>query len=81
MAVMLDSYSYTPVVPANSKGPGYPKYMNIMDPLLHSNNLGRSVSKTSEIRIKNAFGHGARLLNKLFSKANISTNNPGEIFV
>eukprot|EP00210_Caulerpa_lentillifera_P004490 g4284.t1 len=66
--VMQDAYSYTPVVPTNSKGPGYPKCINIMDPLLHSNNLGRSVSKTSEIRIRNAFGHGARLLHQLFPK-------------
>lgn len=68
LSVMQEAYSYTPVVPTNSKGPGYPKCINIMDPLLHSNNLGRSVSKTSEIRIRNAFGHGARLLHQLFPK-------------
>lgn len=68
MNLMLDCYSYTPVIPTNSKGPGYPKYINIMDPLLHSNNLGRSVSKTSSIRIKNAFGYGARQLHNLFNK-------------
>eukprot|EP00803_Ostreobium_quekettii_P008927 evm.model.scf_1310.2 EVM.evm.TU.scf_1310.2 scf_1310:6764-17692(+) len=62
MKLMLESYSYTPVAPTNTKGPAFPKCLNIMDPLLHSNNLGRSVSQTSEMRIKNAFGHVSRML-------------------
>lgn len=38
------------------------KHLNIMDPLLPSNNLGRSVSRTSYIRMKMAFSHGAKSL-------------------
>ncbi len=38
------------------------KHLNIMDPLLPSNNLGRSVSKTSYVRMKMAFSHGAKSL-------------------
>ena len=35
------------------------KYLNIMDPLLPTNNLGRSVSKASYARIKKALAFGA----------------------
>lgn len=38
------------------------KHLNIMDPLLPSNNLGRSVSRTSYVRMKMAFSHGAKSL-------------------
>ncbi|GMH43039.1 hypothetical protein BSKO_10961 [Bryopsis sp. KO-2023] len=69
MKLMLESYSYTPVVPTNTKGPAFPKFINIMDPLLHTNNLGRSVSKTSEIRIRNAFGYAAGKLAAVFKRA------------
>lgn len=69
MNAMLHSYSYNPVVPTNTKGPAFPKFINIMDPLLHTNNLGRSVSKTSEVRIRNAFGYAAGKLTALFKKA------------
>lgn len=36
--------------------------LNIMDPLLPSNNLGRSVVRSSFARIRRAFGHGATLV-------------------
>jgi hypothetical protein len=39
-----------------------PKHLNIQDPLLPSNNLGRSVAKGSFSRIRHAFRHGARQL-------------------
>ncbi len=35
------------------------KFLNIMDPLLPTNNLGRSVGKASFARIKRAFAYGA----------------------
>jgi hypothetical protein len=38
------------------------KHLNIMDPLLPTNNLGRSVSKSSYVRIRTALAHGARTL-------------------
>jgi len=41
------------------------KYLNIMDPLLPTNNLGRSVSKTSYFRIKKALAFGARQLDDI----------------
>jgi hypothetical protein len=41
------------------------KYLNIMDPLLPTNNLGRSVSKTSYSRIRKALAFGARQLDEI----------------
>ncbi len=41
------------------------KYLNIMDPLLPTNNLGRSVSKTSYSRIRKALSFGARQLEEI----------------
>ena len=38
------------------------KQLNVMDPILPNNNLGRSVSKASYLRIRRAFEHGARML-------------------
>eukprot|EP00878_Enallax_costatus_P034431 GHUV01038176.1.p1 GENE.GHUV01038176.1~~GHUV01038176.1.p1 ORF type:complete len:399 (+),score=95.94 GHUV01038176.1:176-1198(+) len=42
--------------------------LNIMDPLLPNNNLGRSVVRSSFARIRRAFGHGAALLRGIASK-------------
>lgn len=42
--------------------------LNIMDPLLPNNNLGRSVVRSSFARIRRAFGHGAALLRCLAGK-------------
>lgn len=41
------------------------KYLNIMDPLLPTNNLGRSVSKASFTRIKRALAFGAEQLERI----------------
>jgi len=42
------------------------KHLNIMDPLMPTNNLGRSVSKTNSVRMRTAFGHGAKSLTHVF---------------
>lgn len=42
------------------------KHLNIMDPLMPTNNLGRSVSKTNSVRMQTAFGHGAKSLTHVF---------------
>lgn len=44
------------------------KHLNIMDPLLATNNLGRSVSKASFSRIRKALAHGARTLTTILHK-------------
>ncbi len=44
------------------------KCLNIRDPLLASNNLGRSVNKASYLRIRKAFRHGAKTLGKILLK-------------
>ncbi|XP_074558461.1 uncharacterized protein LOC141814400 isoform X2 [Curcuma longa] len=41
------------------------KYLNIVDPLKPSNNLGRSVSKSNFHRIRSAFTFGARKLGRI----------------
>eukprot|EP00252_Welwitschia_mirabilis_P024356 TRINITY_DN7197_c0_g1_i1.p1 TRINITY_DN7197_c0_g1~~TRINITY_DN7197_c0_g1_i1.p1 ORF type:complete len:1272 (+),score=266.88 TRINITY_DN7197_c0_g1_i1:209-3817(+) len=41
------------------------KYLNVVDPLRTSNNLGRSVSKGNFYRIRSAFGFGAKKLAKI----------------
>jgi hypothetical protein len=44
------------------------KALNIRDPLLANNNLGRSVNKASFIRIRKAFRHGAKTLSSILQK-------------
>lgn len=44
------------------------KFLNIMDPLLPTNNLGRSVNKASFARIRKAFAHGAQSLTTIVAK-------------
>ncbi len=39
-----------------------PKFLNIMDPMLATNNLGRSVSKVNAARIRAAWAHAADTL-------------------
>jgi len=41
------------------------KPLNIMDQLLTSNNLGRSVSKSNCLRIRRAFAQGAKTLSAI----------------
>ena len=56
-----------PVLPQPSKS--FPvKLLNIMDPLLPTNNLGRSVSKASFARIRKALAHGAKTLTHIMAK-------------
>jgi hypothetical protein len=38
------------------------KCMNILDPLLPSNNLGRSINRANYLRIRKVFEHGAQQL-------------------
>ena len=42
------------------------KHLNIMDPLMPTNNLGRSVSRTNSVRMRTAFAHGAKSLTHVF---------------
>lgn len=44
------------------------KFLNIVDPLLPTNNLGRSVSKASFARIRKALAHGAKSLSGIVAK-------------
>ena len=41
------------------------KYVNVQDPMLPTNNLGRSVSKTSFSRMKRALEHATGALHNL----------------
>ncbi|KAK9809872.1 hypothetical protein WJX72_000706 [[Myrmecia] bisecta] len=68
MRHLLDKFS-----PQYPVGPGglrtfAVKHLNIMDPLLPSNNLGRSVSRASFARIRKALGHGAVTLAEVLQK-------------
>ncbi|KAG6499414.1 hypothetical protein ZIOFF_039200 [Zingiber officinale] len=45
------------------------KYLNIVDPLKPSNNLGRSVSKSNFHRIRSAFTFGARKLGRILQSS------------
>lgn len=66
---VLAKYSVQPAKGATPNPAQFPlKYLNIMDPLLPSNNLGRSVSKASFARIRRAFAHGAHTLRKILKK-------------
>ncbi|XP_062198371.1 uncharacterized protein LOC133901096 isoform X2 [Phragmites australis] len=51
------------------------KFLNIVDPLKQSNNLGRSVSKGNFYRIRSAFDFGARELGKILQVPATSTVN------
>ena len=70
---MLEMYS--PV----QQGPGKAftiKNMNIMDPLLPTNNLGRSVNKASKARIRKALAHGCHMLDSIFDKVRMRPHVP-----
>ncbi|XP_062202180.1 uncharacterized protein LOC133904707 [Phragmites australis] len=51
------------------------KFLNIVDPLKQSNNLGRSVNKGNFYRIRSAFDFGARKLGKILQVPACSTVN------
>uniref|UniRef100_A0ACD5YII6 Uncharacterized protein n=1 Tax=Avena sativa TaxID=4498 RepID=A0ACD5YII6_AVESA len=53
------------VHPSQNTRPFPRKFLNIVDPLKQSNNLGRSVSKGNFYRIRSAFDLGARKLGKI----------------
>eukprot|EP00897_Mesotaenium_endlicherianum_P001132 jgi/Mesen1/11019/ME000098S10414 len=52
-------------VQEGQKKPFVQKFMNVIDPLLETNNLGRSVSKGNFHRIRAAFAYGARKLRSI----------------
>ncbi len=53
---------------AEHQRPFATKSLNIMDPLLPTNNLGRSVSRANFLRIRRAFAHGAKTLASIMAK-------------
>ena len=73
---MMEMYSPTRQKPSSDSKPvvsqanrSFPvKFLNIMDPLLPSNNLGRSVNKASFARIRKALAHGAQTLTSIVGK-------------
>lgn len=52
------------------------KFLNIVDPLLPTNNLGRSVSKASFARIRKALAHGAQSLSSIIAKVPVPVHTP-----
>lgn len=57
--------------------PHFPlKHLNIVDPLLPSNNLGRSVSKASYSRVKKALALGSRTLEEALLRVRKSLPRP-----
>ncbi len=63
------------------KGPPPPrsfpcKHLNIMDPLLPTNNLGRSVNQASAKRIRLALRNGASTLEGILTKVDLTKSSP-----
>lgn len=57
-----------PTAPAPYGGKTFAvRALNIMDPLLPTNNLGRSVSRANFLRMRRAFAHGAKVLEAILS--------------
>ncbi|GAX73901.1 hypothetical protein CEUSTIGMA_g1351.t1 [Chlamydomonas eustigma] len=67
MSSIIEQYS-SPQAISSSQKTFVVKSFNIMDQLLHTNNLGRSVSKANFLRIRRAFGHGAKTLAAIMEK-------------
>lgn len=64
-----DTYGKQQQLAASKEGKAFIiKSLNIMDPLLPTNNLGRSVSKANFARIRRAFAHGAKTLEAIMQK-------------
>lgn len=64
----VELYSTTPTKTVETKGLQFPiRHLNIVDPLKHSNNLGKSVTKGNFKRIMHAFTLGARKLRDVLS--------------
>ncbi len=66
--LLLDEHAVEPLLKqVRQDGPSGPrafqrKFVNVQDPLLPTNNLGRSVSKYSFTRMKRAMAHSAHAL-------------------
>lgn len=59
-------------------GPSLPlKHLNVVDPLLPSNNLGRSVSRASFARIRQAFMLSYRTLDEAMNKVGLKFTQGG----
>lgn len=65
---MLNMYSPRPQQGQAQNKSWQSKPINIVDPLLPTNNLGRSVTKANKARIRKAFSHGSALLDSIFAK-------------
>jgi hypothetical protein len=63
---MLNMYSPRP---QQGQAKTFPvRAINIVDPLLSTNNLGRSVTRASKARLRKAFRHGSAVLDSIFAK-------------
>ena len=69
MRTMLSTYSCEFMRAAASSAPVTVKYMNIIDPLLPNNNLGRSVSCGNYRRVRAALKLGAQRLDALMASS------------
>ncbi|XP_066339064.1 uncharacterized protein [Miscanthus floridulus] len=56
------------------------RFLNIVDPLKQSNNLGRSVSKGNFYRIRSAFDFGARKLGKILQVPSCPVSEVNQFF-
>ena len=72
MQSMLAQYGYSHVSGSSTSAPFVVKYMNIIDPLVPNNNLGRSVSCGNYRRVRAAFRLGAQRLDKLMAYSEMS---------
>lgn len=57
--------------PPSEQGPvtkAFIRRFNIVDPLLPTNNLGKSINIASKFRIRKALSHGSRVLASIFAK-------------
>jgi hypothetical protein len=61
----VEKYAKYDVFPPHAMRVFIPKFMNIVDPLRDYNNLGRSVSKNSHLRIRRAFTKGAKSIRSI----------------
>lgn len=72
MQSMLAQYGHSHVSESSTSAPFVVKYMNIIDPLVPNNNLGRSVSCGNYRRVRAAFRLGAQRLDKLMAYSEMS---------
>ncbi len=72
---LIENFSTPQVAPTK---PFVVKSLNIMDALLSSNNLGRSVSRANFLRIRRAFAHGAKTLAAIMAKVRVCLQVGGQ---